>query len=145
MINKNRNTDEAKSIEVSVANQIELKRGVDVVLMPEYAKFDYIFIKNKAATAIAEFRHRPTTSINQYNDICLDVAKVESILVAARSMDLRAFFLVKWADSQIMIADISKHQRQGVISRRINERANDREQAAYFYNTSQFKKLIDYD
>jgi len=115
MENNNRDFTRAKFDEENAAWHIEFLTGRRVSMMPEMCRFDFLLsrVENGLATAyaLAEYRGRPTTNINEYDTLVMDVAKINTILGLAEAMNLdRVYIIGQWADTEPMYTQVTRER-----------------------------------
>tara|TARA_R110000772_G_C13229911_1_gene432637 strand:+ start:554 stop:1012 length:459 start_codon:yes stop_codon:yes gene_type:complete len=149
MINSNRDTAVAKKIEEDVAWFIGYNLGRTVINMPdEYSPFDFILSKQvnglHVATAIAEFRHRPTTLISDFNTFTINKIKIDKLRDWGREMKIPPLLMVLWKDTGVMWCKVRKDYKVIEQTRKVQERENDRAEQLYEIPVVNFKLLMEY-
>ena len=149
MINRNRDTAAAKKIEEDVAWFIGYNLGRTAINMPdEYSPFDFILSKQVSglhvATGIAEFRHRPSTLIDDYDTFTINKIKIDKLRDWGREMKIPAFLMVLWKDTGVMWCKVRKDYEVVEQKRKVQERENDRAEQLYEIPISNFKLLMEY-
>jgi hypothetical protein len=149
MINRNRDTAFAKKVEEDVAWFIGYNLGRTAINMPdEYSPFDFILSKQVSglhvATGIAEFRHRPSTLIDDYDTFTINKIKIDKLRDWGREMKIPAFLMVLWKDTGVMWCKVRKDYEVVEQKRKVQERENDRAEQLYEIPISNFKLLMEY-
>ena len=144
-MNPNRDTAAAKADEENVAWILEYSTGAEIALMPEYSPFDFIAIRVKKGvrelSAIMEYRGRPDTRKHQYPTIVINAEKVKKINeMAARLGVEQTVFIVKWMDTEPEWVSLQPaNWKIEHLTRKDEERPNDRTEPVYHIPVSQFK------
>jgi hypothetical protein len=149
MTNPNRDFGTSKSVEEDVAWFIGFNLGRTAINMPdEMSPFDYILSKRvnglEVATAIAEFRHRPSTLMGDYQTLTINKSKIDKLRAWGHEMKIPPILLVLWQDTGVMWCKVRGGYKQVEQRRNEEERTADRPEILYEIPTSSFKLLMEY-
>lgn len=149
MINNNRDTAAAKKIEEDVAWFIGYNLGRTAINMPdEYSPFDFILSKQvnglQVATAIAEFRHRPSTSISDFDTFTINKVKIDKLRAWGKQMKIPPLLMVLWKDTGVMWCKVREGYDVVEQTRKVQERENDKAEQLYQIPVSNFSLLMEY-